>query len=111
MNRFQAHLCFLAGLTTVAAFYACGSSSNGNSGGTPPPTEAGPDQTSSSSSGSSSGGGEASTDGNEDAGPLECGELPGTIVYVLADDTQEPLLKVLGRQLRDDANKIGRAHV
>jgi len=104
MNRLQAHLCFVAGLATVGAFYACGSSSNGNSGGTPPPSEAGPDQTSSSSSGSSSGAGEASTDGNEDAGPLACGELPGTIVYVLADDTQEPLLKVLGRQLRDDAN-------
>jgi len=102
MKRFQAHLCFIAGLATVTAFYACGSSSNGNSGG-PPQTEAGPDQTS-SSSGSSSGGSEASTDGNEDAGPLECGELPGTIVYVLADDTQESLLKVLGRQLRDDAD-------
>ena len=102
MKRFQAHLCFIAGLATVTAFYACGSTSNGNSGG-PPQTEAGPDQTS-SSSGSSSGGSEASTDGNEDAGPLECGELPGTIVYVLADDTQESLLKVLGRQLRDDAD-------
>jgi hypothetical protein len=106
MNHFQAHLCFFAGLAGAVAFYACGSSSNGNSGGPPPPTEAGLDHTSSSSSGSSSGGGEASTDSpvNVDAGPLACAELPGSVVYVLADDTQEPLLKVLGRQLRDDAN-------
>jgi len=104
MNRIQAHLCFFAGLVTVTAFYACGSSSNGNSGGPPPQTEAGPDQTSSSSSGSSSGGSEASTDGDDGGGPTVCGDLPGTIVYVLADDTQESLLKVLGRQLRDDAN-------
>jgi hypothetical protein len=94
-----------AGLVGATTIYACGSSSNGGSGGTPPPTEAGPDQTS-SSSGSSSGGSEASADSpaNGDAGPLACGDLPGTVVYVLADATQESLLKVLGRQLRDNAN-------
>jgi hypothetical protein len=105
MKRFRAHPFFLAGVAVAGTFYACGSSSNGNSGGSPPPNEAGSDQTSSSSSGSSSGS-EASADGpgNGDAGTPACTDLPGTIVYVLADDTQESLLKVLGRHLRDDAN-------
>jgi hypothetical protein len=30
--------------------------------------------------------------------------LPGTVVYIESGDTQEPLLKLLGRQLRDNAN-------
>jgi hypothetical protein len=30
--------------------------------------------------------------------------LPGTVVYIESGDTQEPLLKLLGRQLRDSAN-------
>src|ERR1700722_393545 len=33
-----------------------------------------------------------------------CSALPGTIVYLESGDTQENLLKVLGRQLRDSAN-------
>lgn len=104
MNRFQAHVFFAAGFAAFGAFYACGSSSNG--GGGPPPVEAGPDHTGSSSGSSSGGESDAPTEGsmNVDAGPQSCGDLPGTVVYVLADDTQEPLLKVLGRQLRDDAN-------
>jgi hypothetical protein len=31
-------------------------------------------------------------------------QRPGTKVYIESGDTQEPLLKLLGRQLRDDAN-------
>lgn len=108
MKPLRSSLFFVAGLAAVAVFYACGSSSNGNSGGTPPQNEAGPDQTSSSSSGGSSGGssGSMTSDGSEDtgdAGPPACGDLPG-VVYVMADQTQESLLKVLGRQLRDDAS-------
>jgi hypothetical protein len=38
-----------------------------------------------------------------DAG-MPCNSLPGTIVYVESGDTQEALLKRLGRQLRDTAN-------
>lgn len=104
MNRFRAHAFFAAGVAALGAFYACGSGSSGNSGGGGPQNEAGPDQTG-SSSGSSSGS-EASTadSSNGDGGTPACADLPGTIVYVLADDTQEPLLKVLGRQLRDDVN-------
>ncbi len=40
-----------------------------------------------------------------DAGPApSCTSLPGKVVYVLSGDTQEPLLKALGRKLRDSAN-------
>jgi hypothetical protein len=42
---------------------------------------------------------------NPDAGPPPaCSSLPGTVVYIESGDTQEPLLKSLGRQLRDTAN-------
>ncbi len=34
----------------------------------------------------------------------DCASLPGTVVYVESGDTQENLLKVVGRQLRDSAN-------
>lgn len=44
-----------------------------------------------------------STDGG-DAGAPSCSSLPGTIVYVESGDTQEALLKRLGRELRDTAN-------
>lgn len=33
-----------------------------------------------------------------------CSSLPGTVVYLESGDTQENLLKVVGRQLRDSAN-------
>lgn len=39
-----------------------------------------------------------------DAGAAPCSSLPGTLVYVESGDTQEALLKTLGRQLRDTAN-------
>ena len=40
-----------------------------------------------------------------DAGGVPtCSSLPGTVVYIESGDTQEPLLKALGRQLRDRAN-------
>ncbi len=40
-----------------------------------------------------------------DGGPVTaCSGLPGTVVYVESGDTQEPLLKALGRKLRDEAN-------
>lgn len=34
----------------------------------------------------------------------DCASLPGTVVYIESGDTQENLLKVLGRQLRDSAD-------
>jgi hypothetical protein len=36
--------------------------------------------------------------------PPACSSLPGAVVYIESGDTQEPLLKLLGRQLRDSAN-------
>jgi hypothetical protein len=97
------------------AFYACSSSSGNQSG--PPLNDAGGDHTSSGSSGgsssgsdsgSSSGPGDSSGGGdvtNGDGGPAPaCSTLPGTLVYIESGDTQEPLLKHLGRQLRDSAN-------
>ena len=45
---------------------------------------------------------EAST-GDGGPAPL-CSSLPGTVIYIESGDTQEPLLKALGRQLRDKAN-------
>lgn len=40
-----------------------------------------------------------------DAGPPPaCSSLPGNVVYIESGDTQEPLLKSLGRELRNNAN-------
>jgi hypothetical protein len=44
----------------------------------------------------------AMSDGGASGGP--CSSLPGTIVYVESGDTQENLLKNLGRHLRDTSN-------
>jgi hypothetical protein len=45
--------------------------------------------------------GTTTTDGGP---PPSCASLPGTVVYIESGDTQEPLLKALGRKLRDTAN-------
>jgi hypothetical protein len=108
VKRFQAPIFFGSGLAAAAAIYACGSSSSGNNSG-PPLNEAGADAASSSSgsssgTGSSSGGSSSGMDGGDGGPPPSCGSLPGTKVYIESGDTQEPLLKLLGRQLRDDAN-------
>lgn len=100
----------LAGITTLAALYAC-SSSSGN--GTNPPVNdsgTGEDVTTTDSGG----GGDSMSTGDSptssetstgDGGPApSCDSLPGTVVYIESGDTQEPLLKELGRQLRDVAN-------
>jgi hypothetical protein len=44
----------------------------------------------------------SSTDGSQPTGP--CSALPGTLVYIESGDTQENLLKRIGRHLRDNAN-------
>jgi hypothetical protein len=102
----------------ATAFWACSSSSNGT---TPPPlNEAGSDSAASDDAGTpppadagGDGGDAASpTDGGQegevgtspaDAG-APCNTLPGTIVYIESGDTQQALLKKLGRQLRDTAD-------
>lgn len=94
----------LAACALVAAgAYACSSSQNN----TPPPplNDAGhtPDT---GSSGMDAGDSAPPADaGTTDAAtaPL-CSSLPGTVVYIESGDTQEPLLKALGRKLRDEAN-------
>jgi hypothetical protein len=63
--------------------------------------------------------GDLDSDATPEAAPLEgaaplsdgavpptgpCSSLPGTVVYIESGDTQENLLKNLGRQLRDSAN-------
>jgi len=117
MNRKQGFVLLSGSLLLASTVYACSSSSSKN---TPPPVnEAGVDGTSSGSSGSSGGsggssgssGGSGSSSGgtsyncSPDSGsPPACSSLPGTVVYIESGDTQEPLLKALGRKLRDDAN-------
>jgi hypothetical protein len=124
MNRTNALTMIAGGFVAATAAYACSSSSSGSSAG-PPLNDAGNDHTTTSSSGTSSSGGTASSSGSgsssgtasssggsssgeggsPDGGPAPaCSSLPGTVVYIESGDTQEPLLKTLGRQLRDEAN-------
>jgi hypothetical protein len=101
----------LVGGTALAAgfLYAC----SGDDSSQPPPppvNDAGAD-TSAPPATDAGGGEDTSTPtptpeaGKPDGGaaPL-CSSLPGTVLYIESGDTQEPLLKALGRQLRDDAN-------
>jgi hypothetical protein len=92
---------FAACVVTGAALGAC---SGDNPMSAPPLVDAGNDATSvdaaedaSESSTSAESGADAST-----APP--CDRLPGTIVYIESGDTQEALLKRIGRELRDTAN-------
>ncbi|MBV9946978.1 MAG: hypothetical protein JOZ69_09030, partial [Myxococcales bacterium] len=60
--------------------------------------------------GGAEGGGTSDGDGgaapaSDTNGPaVPCGSLPGTLVYIESGDTQENLLKRLGRHLRDTAD-------
>jgi hypothetical protein len=90
---------FLAAvLPAAAALYAC--QSNPDAVVLPPTVmnDAGSDASATSVP---DGGNGAAPDGG--SAPL-CSSLPGTIVYIESGDTQEPLLKTLGRELRDNAN-------
>lgn len=96
----------------LAGIYAC-SSSNGaapsptltDSGGSPPADASSSGSSDGSSDGASS---DAASDGttadSADSGAPPCSSLPGTIVYIESGDTQEPILKLMGRQLRDTAD-------
>ena len=109
INRTHAFAVLSGGVVAATAVYACSSSSN--PGTSPPVNEAGADVTSSGSgssgSGSSSGsineGGSDSPTGADGGPPPACTSLQNT-VYIESGDTQEPLLKALGRKLRDNAN-------
>jgi hypothetical protein len=108
----------LGGALVATALYACSSDDNST---TPPPVNSHVNDASSpaedgsvareDAAGGEGGGGGADsavTDGSRtpsDGGPPPaCNSLPGTVVYIESGDTQEPLLKALGRKLRDNAN-------
>jgi hypothetical protein len=113
INRTHAFALLSGGVVAATAVYACSSSS---SPAGPPLNEAGADTTSSgsgsssgsSSSGSSSGGssssGSSSGGTGADGGPAPACSTLSNVIYIESGDTQEPLLKALGRKLRDEAN-------
>jgi hypothetical protein len=90
-------------LVATAAIYACSSSSG-------PATAVPLNDSGTPETGSSRGGGADSattpdSPGTGDGGAAPaCSSLPGTVVYIESGDTQEPLLKSLGRKLRDSAD-------
>jgi hypothetical protein len=89
----------------AAPIHACDSGGSSPSNGVPSPSDAAAsgDASLDGAPGSNDAEASAATDGNPPpAGP--CSSLPGTIVYVESGDTQENLLKRLGRHLRDTAN-------
>ncbi len=103
----------LGGALVAMALYACSGDDNT---ATPPPVNEADATTESDSSSSRSGGNSSSGSGGDSAAPDSsaptsdggmapaCSSLPGTVVYIESGDTQEPLLKALGRKLRDSAN-------
>jgi hypothetical protein len=91
-------------LGLAAAIYACSSSSNGS---TPPPLNDSGTVTDSSMSGDSSSNSDAPSSGDgetADAGTPLCSSLPGAKVYIQSADTQETVLDIVGREMRDSAN-------
>ncbi len=105
-------------LVTASAVSGCSGDDNNvpppvnDAGSTPDATTPGSDGGGGGSDGGDSGstGGDSSTPPGDSSTPGEggpapaCSSLPGTIVYIESGDTQEPLLKALGRKLRDEAN-------
>jgi hypothetical protein len=84
--------------------HGCSSGDSSTSNGVRPPADAATAADGSLDAASESSGPEASAG---DGSPLPtgpCSSLPGTVVYLESGDTQENLLKRLGRHLRDTAN-------
>jgi hypothetical protein len=90
---------FLAG---VATLYACSGDDDDTT--TPPVNDGGAHLDATSDTGTTpvTDSSAPPTDGATTA--KACSSLPGSIVYIESGDTQEPLLKALGRKLRDEAN-------
>jgi hypothetical protein len=89
----------------VGPLHGCTSSTPLPSNGVPPPADAAAPGDGSSDAAPAPADGEAgvATDSApQPTGP--CSALPGTVVYIESGDTQENLLKLLGRHLRDTAN-------
>lgn len=80
----------------------------GCGGGSTPGSAAGGSSTGGTNAGGVSAGGSSGAGAVSGAGggrfDGSCASLPGTVVYVESGDTQENLLKALGRQLRDTAD-------
>jgi hypothetical protein len=86
----------------AAMLYAC----SGDDNTTPPPPvnqDAGAEDTGMPPPPPVDGGGTDSPVPDGAASP-SCSSLPGSVIYIESGDTQEPLLKALGRKLRDEAN-------
>ncbi len=122
MNRMHRFGVLAGAIAAATAVYACsgddtdipvppplndagtdGSASHPGSEAGTPPADGGGD------SGDAGVPGDGSTttnpDASSDGGPsVACSSLPGSIVYIESGDTQEALLKHLGRQLRDTFN-------
>ena len=82
-------------MAAATMMYAC--SGNDEAPPAPPLNDAGAADTTPSDAGL--------PDTTGDAGTVPaCSSLPGTVVYIESGDTQQPLLKKLGRELRDKAN-------
>jgi len=104
----------VAGLSLVAAGATIHCGNGDDSSALVPPADAGTtvdaslssDGSSMTPDGAMSGADGASEASSGDGAPpsIPCSSLPGTVVYIESGDTQENLLKVLGRHLRDDAN-------
>ncbi len=106
-NLEYAFAVFAAALVSAAVF-ACSSSSNP---ATPPPlNDAGGIVASDGGSSGASDGGSPDGSGHgtnctpDGGAPPPCSSLPGTVVYIQSADTQETVLDIVGRQLRDSAN-------
>src|SRR5262245_44852099 len=92
-------LSFAAASSTLAGLYAC--SSDDVSPTTPSSLDAGH----TNETGAPAGDGATADVSTSDAGPsTPCSALPGKVVYIESGDTQENLLKRIGRSLRDSAN-------
>jgi hypothetical protein len=100
--------CSLLGI--AAAVYACSSSSNGT---TPPPVNDSGMETDSTMQEGDSGmptgdsgtpTGDSSTPPGDAATTPLCSSLPGTKIYIESADTQETVLDIVGREMRDSAN-------
>jgi hypothetical protein len=92
-------------LGLAAAIYAC-SSSSGN-GTTPPPVNDSGTVMDSSVTGDDSSTEDGPTGDSStpaDGGTPLCSSLPGTKVYIQSADTQETVLDIVGREMRDSAN-------
>jgi hypothetical protein len=95
-------------LAGVAGLYACSGDDDDTT--SPPLNDAGVHTDSGTPVGDSgtppvTDGGDSGTTPPTDGGTAKaCSTLPGSIVYIESGDTQEPLLKELGRKLRDEAN-------